>query len=68
MTNLTTSNLKAKLKIFSTKIAITGDFQGTSRECLYQELGLESSENILWYRILIYFHKIVNRATPKVPY
>ena len=30
-----------------------------------QELGLESSENRRWYRKLIFFHKIVNRATPR---
>ena len=28
-----------------TCVAITGAIQGTSRECSYQELGLESLEN-----------------------
>ena len=49
-----------------TCVAITGAIQGTSRECPYQELGLESLENRCWYQKLIFFHKIVNRA--KVSY
>ena len=46
-------------------IAITGVIQGTSRERLYQKLGLKSLENRLWYRKLMFFHKIVNRATTR---
>ena len=37
--------------------------QGTSRERVYQELGLESYRRC--YRKLIFFHKIVNGATPR---
>ena len=46
-------------------IAIAGAIQGTSRERLYQELGLESLENRRWYQKLIFFHKIGNGATPR---
>ena len=45
--------------------AITSAIQATSRERLYQELGLESSENRRWYRKLLFFHKTVNGATPR---
>ena len=45
-------------------IAITRAIQGTFRERLYQELGLESLENRRWYGKSIFFHKIVNIATP----
>ena len=44
---------------------MTGAIQETSHERLYQELGLESSENRCWYRKLIFFHKIVNGTTPR---
>ena len=56
---------KNKIEIIYCKdcIAITGSNQGTSCECLYQELGLESLEDRCWYRELIFCHKIVNRAT-----
>ena len=60
-------SFKNKIENFQYKvcIAITGATQGTSRERFYQELGLESLENRCWYRKLIFFHKIVNGATPR---
>ena len=45
--------------------AIARAIQGTYRERLYQELGLESLKDRLWYRKLIFFHKIVNGATQR---
>ena len=39
-------------------IAITGAFQGTSRECLYCELGLESLTDRRWIRKLAFFTKL----------
>ena len=44
---------------------ITGAIQGTSRESLYQELGLESLRFRRWYRKMIFFYRIVNELAPK---
>ena len=46
-------------------IAITGAIQGTSREHLYHELGLESLGDRRWCRKLTFFYKIVNGLAPK---
>ena len=46
-------------------IGITGAIQWTSRQRLYQELGLESLDDRRWYRKFILFHKIMNRASQK---
>ena len=46
-------------------IALSGAIQVTSRERLYEELGLQSLANRRWYQKLIFFDKIVNRATPR---
>ena len=35
---------------YNSALAITGAIRGTSKEKLYQELGLESLENRQWYR------------------
>ena len=40
-------------------IAITGAIQGTSREHLYRELGLESLTDRRWNRKLVFFYKVV---------
>ena len=44
-------------------LAITGDIRGTSREKLYQELGLELLR--LWYRKLCLFHKVFKNKHPQ---
>ena len=46
-------------------IAITGAIQGTSREHLYHELGLESLGDRRWYRKITFFYKILNGIAPK---
>ena len=46
-------------------IAITGAIQRTSREHLYNELGLESLGDRRWYRKLTFFYKILNGIAPK---
>ena len=46
-------------------LAITGAFQGTSRESLYRELGLECLQTRRWYRKMIFFYKILNGLAPK---
>ena len=42
-----------------------GSIQGTSRELLYHEPGLESSRDRRWCRKLTLFKKIVNGPAPK---
>ena len=46
-------------------LVITGAFKGTSRECLYQELGLESLKDRRWHWKMCFFYKIVKGLSPK---
>ena len=46
-------------------LAITGAIQGSSKEKLYQELGLESFQLRRWYRKLAMFYKILKNKTPQ---
>ena len=46
-------------------LAITGCFRGTSREKLYDELGLESLKDRRFTRRLTFFYKIVKGFAPK---
>lgn len=50
---------------YKTCSAITGAIQEISRDCWYQELGLESLEGRLWYQKLTFFDKIVNGLAPE---
>ena len=43
---------------YNTCLAITGAIRGTSREQIYQELGLESLQVRRWYRKLCLFYKL----------
>ena len=43
---------------------ITGAIRGTSREALYQELGLEYLQQIRWIRHLCLFYKAVSTKLP----
>ena len=45
-------------------LVITGAMQGTSREKIYQELGLESLQSRRWYRKLAIFYKIYKNKSP----
>ena len=45
-------------------LAITGAIQGTSREKIYDELGLHSLAKRRWRSKLIFFYKIVNHLLP----
>ena len=49
---------------YNAALAITGCIKGTSREKLYQELGIESLGDRRWYRRLVSFYKIVNYQSP----
>ena len=46
-------------------LAITSAIRGTSKEKLYQELGLESLQLRLWYRKLGMFYKIYKNKSPQ---
>ena len=43
---------------YNAALAITGAIRGTSREKLYQELGLELLRKRRWYRKICYFFRI----------
>ena len=45
--------------------AITITIRGSSREKLYQELGLESLHNRRWYRKLCFYYKIRHNDSPQ---
>ena len=44
---------------YNAALAITGEIKGTSREKLYQELGLEYLQQRRWMRRLCLFYKVV---------
>ena len=50
---------------YKAALAITDAIQGTSREKIYQELGLESLKNRRWYKRLSCMFKIMNEEAPK---
>ena len=45
-------------------LAVTGAIRGTSKERLYEELGLESHQHRRWYRKLFCLYKIVVNKSP----
>ena len=49
---------------YNAALAITGCFRGTSREKLYNKLGLENLSDRRWFRKLLFFHKIINSLSP----
>ena len=59
-------SFKSKIESIQYKacIAITGAIQGTSRERLYRELGLESLSDRCWFQKLRVFYKIVRGLSP----
>ena len=50
---------------YNAALAITGAIRGTSRDRLYQELGLESLSDRRWYHRLVHFFKIVKGFCPE---
>ena len=46
-------------------LTITGAIRGSSREKIYQELGLESIQLRRWYRTLCLFYKVFKNEHPK---
>ena len=53
---------------YNATLAITGAIKGTSKEKLYNELGLEYLRDRRWMRRLCLFHKIFNLHSPKYLY
>ena len=49
---------------YNTALVITGAIRGSSREKLYQELGLESLKSRRWYRKLCLFFKLKENKHP----
>ena len=49
---------KIELLQYNSCLAITGAIRGTSKEKLYEELGLESLQLRCWFRKLCFFRKI----------
>ena len=50
---------------YNSCLAITGAIRGTSREKIYQELGLESFQLRRWYRKPYLFYKVFKNKHPK---
>ena len=49
---------------YQAALTITGAWQGTSRNKIYDELGWESLSDRRWCRRLLHFYKICNEMTP----
>ena len=56
---------KLESVLCNTCLAITGAIRGTSKEKLYQELGLESLQLRRWYKKLGKFYKIYKNKSPQ---
>ena len=55
---------KLELPQYKACLAITGAIRGTSREKLYEELGLESLQLRRWFRKLSCFYKLFKSEHP----
>ena len=53
---------------YNAALTITGAIRGSSREKLYQELGLETLQQRRWYRKLCCFYRILKSQSPKYLY
>ena len=49
---------------YKAALLVSGCWQGTSRERLYQELGWESLSDRRWCRRMTMFYKILNGMAP----
>ena len=58
---------KIEMVQYNAALIITGAIKGTSRDKIYQELGLESLADRRWTRKLIFFHKIILGLLPSLP-
>ena len=60
----TSFHQKLELLQYNACLTITGAIRGTSREKLYEELGLESLQLGRWFRKLFFFYKLFNSEHP----
>ena len=58
-------NEKLESNQYNACLALTVAITGTSKEKLYQELGLESLQDRLWCRKLWLFYKVLENENPK---
>ena len=49
---------------YNAALAIIGAIRGTSKEKLYNELGLESLQHRRWYRKLSFLYKVIANQYP----
>ena len=61
------NSFKEKLESFQYNVclALTGAIRGTSKEKIYQNLGLESLRDLRWCRKLCLFCKVLEKGNPK---
>ena len=59
---------KMEIIQYNAALAIFGAIRGSSREKLYQELGLDTLQQRRWYRKLCCFYKILKSQSPKYLY
>ena len=57
-------NQKIESIQYNACLEITGAIRDSSREEIYQKLGLKSLKHRRWYRKLCYFYKIYNEKSP----
>ena len=50
---------------YQAALAITGTWQGTNTDKIYEELGWESLSNRRWFHRLVHFYKIQNNMAPE---
>ena len=50
---------------YKAALVVTGCWQGTSRDKIYDDLGWESLSDRRWYRRLCMFYKIRNHEAPQ---
>ena len=60
-------NLIEKVQ-YKASLVVSGCWQGTSQDKLYNELGRESLSDTRWYRRLCLFYKIINHDTSQYLY
>ena len=61
-----TESFEDKLEMvqYNAALVITSACKGTSRDCIYRELGLEFLAERRWSRKIFFFHNIINGLIP----
>lgn len=63
--NLSNQMNKLESLQYQASLAVTGMWQGTNRDPVYEELGWESLHIRRWFRRLTVFYKIIKQLTPQ---